>query len=191
MKRLLHGHLLGFTLLFCTTFFLQAQQRIAVVDVKKVVDNYDEKIKLQNELTASSLTFGRDLDNKKAEYIKMTGEMGKLDASMNDLSLSASARSTARVELVKLSEKRELLARDINSAERRAQTELNDQKKAMEVILAREVKVAMDAVAKKEGFDLVFDKSYLPHSDYKSILYVSENVPDLSAKVSAQMNASQ
>ena len=180
--------LIGVLLLSFPAF---AQTKIAVVDVKVAVDKYHKKGTLSEELNASALEKTSALNKLKASYQSMTAKMVGYDEAMNDLSLSNEVRGEAREKLVTKSAERDILAREIDSKSRKVQTELNSQRDAMESILAKDIKAMVMEVAAAKGFDLAFDKSYLPNSEYKSILYTSDNIVDLTEDVIARLNANR
>lgn len=189
MKHLLLSSIFFATLLAGATQ-VSAQERLVTVDVKRVTDNYYKKQQLVNEINASARQKSMSLDSRKATYQKLTSEMVKLDRLMNDPSRSEKARAESRQKLVELSASRDATANEIADATRRAEQQIMQEKQNLENSLTRDIQLKVAEVAKAKGYDLAFDKSFLPSTSFKSILYASSKVPDITDEVIAALNQS-
>ena len=97
-------------------------------------------------------------------------------------------RKAAGIKLQELAEARSLKANEIGDAERLASQKLFQARQKMEATLLGEIRAKVVEIVTAKGFDMVFDKSFLPKAS-KAILYTSPRVTDLTDEVVAMLNA--
>jgi len=162
--------------------------KIGVVDIEQALKAYyrtSQEVEKINQLGTDKI---RNIDERKAAYEQMTSEMSVLDRSVRAPELSEEKREAAFAKLEELARNRNAKAEEIGDAERKANQELYELRQAMEVTLLAEIKVVVDQVAAAQGYDMIFDKSFLPKAS-KSILYTSNRVVDFTNEVIARLNA--
>jgi len=164
--------------------------KIAVVDMQNALNQYyktEVEVKKINELADEKRA---NLDERQAVYQKMTSEMAELDKVFRDTSLAEEKRKGAMEKLQALAAERQAKAKEIADAQRKAASEVNTARTEMEATLVSDIKATVDTIVESQGFDLVFDKSFLPKAN-KAILYTSDKVADLTADVVGTLNAGQ
>lgn len=184
---------LFFSIFFALSVFSvsasQAQGlRIAVVDMKQALEDYyrtQEEVKKINDLGEIKM---RNIDERKAVYEKMTSDMVKLDRQASSQELPEDQKRNAYAQLQEVARARNAKANEIGDAERKATQELYEARQQMEAVLLGDIKTVVEQVVTANGFDMVFDKSFLPKAS-KAILYTSPKVPDLTNEVIARLNA--
>lgn len=162
--------------------------KIAVVDMQTALNDYyktDIEVKKINELAEEKR---KNLDERQAAYQQMTNQMAELDKTVRDTSLAENARKESMEKLQALAQERSAKGKEIADAQRKASSEVMEARQEMEATLVKEIKESVDAIVAAKGFDLVFDKSFLPKAN-KAILYTSDNVPDVTAEVVSTLNA--
>ena len=166
----------------------QQQLKIAVVDMKRALTDYHKtktEVDAINKLGEEKV---RNIDERKAAYAKLTSEMVEVDKTVRATELSEDKRKAAGLKLQELAEARAAKANEITDAERLASQELFQARQRMEQTLLDEIRAAVSLVVSAKGFDLVFDRSFLPKSR-KMILYASSNVIDVTDEVIAKLNS--
>lgn len=162
--------------------------KIAVVDMQSALNDYyktDLEVKKINDLAEEKR---KNLDERQAAYQQMTNQMAELDKTVRDTSLAEGARKEAMEKLQALAQERAAKGKEIADAQRKASSEVMEARQEMEATLVKEIKASVDAIVEAKGFDLVFDKSFLPKAN-KAILYTSANVPDVTVEVVSSLNA--
>lgn len=165
----------------------QAGLNIAVVDMQECLNQFyktKEEVEAVNAIAKEKQT---EIDSKKADYEALTKKAAGLDERARDTSLSAEQRQAAFTELQQIMQERMAKGREISEAERRAQTEIIEARQKMESTLVASIRELVDAQAKAQSLDLVYDKSFLPKAN-KVILFTSDKVPDLTAAIIAELN---
>jgi Skp family chaperone for outer membrane proteins len=167
---------------------IQAQSvKIAVVDMQRALaDFHRTKVEVEtiNQLGEEEI---RNIDERKAAYAKLTSEMVGLDKTLRATELSEAKRKVAGIKLQELAEARSLKANEIGDAERVASQKLFQARQKMEASLLGEIRAKVVEIVTAKGFDMVFDKSFLPKAS-KAILYTSPQVTDLTDEVIAKLN---
>lgn len=179
-----------YTAILCLgSSMLSAQSvSIAVVDMKVALEGFYKTKQQVDEINDLGQEKIRNIDERKASYQKMTSEMVDLDKIVRGSQFSDAKRQEAGKKLEELAQTRVAKANEINDAERRAQQELYDLRQKMEAGLMDEIKAVVVSVGTAKGFDMVFDKSFLPNAR-KNILYTSPKVTDLTAEVLEKLNS--
>lgn len=161
----------------------------AVVDMHEAMKSYyktDQEVDRINRLAQEKI---RNVDERKAAYQKLTAEMVELDKAVRSGSLSETEKQGNIIKLQSLAEQRSAKAAEISDYERKTQNELFLERQRMEAALLKEIREQVNEIVKDRGFDMVFDKSFLPNDMGKVIIYTSPNVKDLTAEVISKLNA--
>jgi outer membrane protein len=169
-------------------FSAVAEQKIAIIDLKKVFDDY-YKTRLADASIKEEAT-GLDKDRKALldDYQKSADDYKKALDDANNQAISGDEREKRKKEteakLIKLND----LEQTIKQFDRTARGNLEEkQRQAREKILA-EIRMIVTAKAKAGGFSLVLDTAGEGLSHTPIVFYtVGEN--DLTAPVIAQLNA--
>lgn len=162
--------------------------KIAVVDMQSALNDYyktDVEVKKINDLAEEKR---KNLDERQAAYQQMTNQLAELDKTMRDTSIAEKLREETYTKMQTLAQERAAKGKEIADAQRKAQSEVMEARTEMEATLVKEIKDSVYAIVQAKGFDLVFDKSFLPKAN-KAILYTSGNVPDVTAEVVSTLNA--
>lgn len=162
--------------------------KIAVVDMQDALDRYYKTEIEVGKINAMADEKRKNIDERQAAYQQMTEKAVELDKTARDTLLAEQKRKDAIEELQALMQEREAKAKEIQDAQRKASSEVMQARQEMEQTLIGEIKDSVNAIAEAEGHDLVFDKSFLPKAN-KAILYISENVVDLTEAVVSSLNA--
>jgi Skp family chaperone for outer membrane proteins len=175
--------------LFSSGFSASAQSlKIAVVDMQDALNRYyktEIEVEKINEMADEKR---KNIDERQAAYQQMTSQLTELDKTVRDTILDEKVRQDAMEKLQALAQERQAKGTEISDAQRKASSEVLQARQEMEATLVSEIKAAVDAIVEAQGHDLVFDKSFLPKAN-KAILYISDNVVDLTEEVVGALNA--
>jgi outer membrane protein len=155
--KLLRFALLSSVLFAALTWSAQAQQKIGIIDLRKVFDNY-YKTKIAD---AGLKEEAGELDAQKKEMVesfrKQEEEWKKLLDRANDQALSSDQRDRSKKEaeqkLVSLKE----MEQTITGFERSARARLSEKQRRKRDQVLVEIREVIDARAKAAGYSLVLD----------------------------------
>lgn len=183
-----HLFSIPFVSIICSFTLTHAQNlKIAVVDMEAALKEYHrtaEEVEKINNLGEIKI---RNIDERKAVYEKMTSDMVRLDRQATSKELSEEKKREAYGQLQEMARARNAKANEIGDAERAANQELFEARQKMEAMLLGEIKAAVQQIVAAKGYDMVFDKSFLPKAS-KSIVYISPRVPDVTDEVINRLN---
>lgn len=168
---------------------LPAQEiKIAVVDMQEALNQFYKTEIQVNQINQLADEKRKNLDERQAAYQQMMSQMVELDGVYKDTALAQAKREEALKKLQALDEERMAKGKEISDAQRKAQTEVMTARQEMEENLVGEIRKTVESIVESQGYDLVFDKSFLPKAN-KAILYTSANVKDLTEEIIATLNA--
>jgi outer membrane protein len=188
MRKLLKKLIPALILLVGTSVFAQSQYRIATVDLGRVFTNYwktkQAQTAIDDKRTDIEKTGKEMLDNfnkSKADYQKM------LD-SVNDPAVSAEERDkrkkNAEDKLKDLKDQDDALTQ----FDRGSRTSLDEQLKRTRDNIVSDIRTAVTAMAKSDGYTLVIDTAAQSVNVTPVILYSAPGDNDITDKVIKQIN---
>jgi len=170
------------------TSALQAQQKIAVINLRTVFDGY-WKTK-QSDVTVKDRQAEFEKERKKMleDYQKANEEYGKLKDSASDPAISAEERDKrkklAESKLVEIKE----IEQSITQFDRQFRANITDQIKRMRDNIMREIRELINTKAKAANYTLVVDTAADSLNQTPIILF-SSGAPDLTDEILTQLNA--
>jgi outer membrane protein len=187
MRKLLKTLILSLVLLGGTSAFAQ-QYKIATVDLGRMFTNYWKTKQAQvviDGMKSDIESKGRDLmttfNKSKEEYQKMMD-------SVNDPAVSPEARDkrkkAAEDKLKDLKDQDDTLTQFT----REQQTRLDEQLKRTRDNIVSEIRVAVTARAKMDGYTLVIDSAAISANGTPVVLYTLPNENDITEPVLKQLN---
>ncbi|MSU19806.1 MAG: OmpH family outer membrane protein [Pedosphaera sp.] len=166
---------------------LQAQPKIATIDLKKVFDGYYKTKQADTLLQGSGADADKVLAGYVDEYRKKQQEYNKLIESANDQAVSADEREKRRKTAEsKVSELKEI-EQSVTQYRKQAETNILEQKARMRENILKEIQDVINTKAKGGSYTFVFDSSALAFFQTPVILY-SAGQNDLTDEVLAQLN---
>lgn len=167
---------------------VQAQPKIAIIDLQKVFDNYYKTTQANTQLRESGDDMKKVHKGMLDDYQKTMEDYRKLMEGAKDPSLSTDERDKrSKSADSKLDEIRDL-EKNIKQFVDQATERMAQQKKRMLDNILREIREVIDVKAKKAGYTLVLDTAALSISGAPIVLYHNgEN--DLTTETLTEMNA--
>jgi Skp family chaperone for outer membrane proteins len=186
MNKLLRT-LLALTLPFCA-LATQADQRIAVVNLRSVFDGYYKTKAADAALKERAGEFDKEKKALLEQYQKLSGEYKQAVEDANNQAISAEEREkrkkTAEGKLVEARE----MEQTITQFDRQAETSLGEQERRVRTKLLEEIQVVIEAKAKAGKFTLVLDTAAESRNRTPIILFTAGEA-DLTDPVLTELNS--
>lgn len=167
----------------------QTAPKIAVVDLKRVFDNYYKTKDASARMKEIGTSFQKEMQDMMADYQKMVDEATKLKTAAEDKTLSKDAQDQKRKVF-------EVKVQDIKNMERKMREfeitrrkQLDDQQVRMIGAIRDEITKVVKDTSSRKGYNLVFDLSGVSLNGANTIVY-SSGMEDITDDVLRQVNAS-
>jgi Skp family chaperone for outer membrane proteins len=167
---------------------VQAQPKIAVIDLKKVFDGYWMTKQADTKLKERAAELDKTRKGMVEDYQKAGEEYKKLVEGTSDPALSTEERekrkTSAEKKLLELKE----IEQSVNLFDRTSRTTLSEQQRRMRDRILEDVREVINAKAKASGFTLVLDTAAESANQTPVVIY-SNGENDLSDAVLSDLNA--
>ncbi|PYK61213.1 MAG: hypothetical protein DME21_09750 [Verrucomicrobia bacterium] len=192
MNCLLSKALLTLLAVSCLTATAQAQTKIAVIDLKRVFDNYWKKKQAQALVDDQKADFDKKFKGMLDDYQKANDEYKKLIDSSTDQAVSTEERdkrkSAAEKKLLEIKE----IDQTADLFRKNSNENLGIQVRRMTDNILKDIRELIDAKARAAGYSLVIDTSAqtpTPVGSTPIVLYTNGQ-NDITAEILSQLNAS-
>ena len=167
---------------------LLAQPRIAVVDLRKIFDEYYKTKAADAQLKDNATELAKESKSYMEQYQKMTDEYKKLLDEANNQAVSSDERDkrkkAAETKLLEIKE----LETTVRQFEKTASTTLEERKRQMREKILGEIKATINAKVKAAGYTMVLNTASEDMNQTPMVIYHNgEN--DLTAEILTQLNA--
>ncbi len=166
---------------------VQAQPKVAVIDMKTVFDGY-WKTK-QSDATIKDRQGDYDKERKKMadDYEKLNGEYRELDKSARDPAISAEEQKKRKdAANSKLLEIREI-EQSVQNFDRNFRSQVADQIQRMRENIFKDIRELVDTKAKAGNYNLVVNTA--AESTQVPVFMFAAGLPDLTQEVLTELNA--
>jgi len=191
MNCLLSKTLLALLAASFLTATAQAQTKIAVIDLKRVFDNYWKKKQAQALVDDQKADFDKKFKGMLDDYQKAKDEYKKLIDSSTDQAVSTEERdkrkSAAEKKLLEINE----IEQTADLFRKNSNENLGIQIRRMTDNILKDIREMVEAKAKAEGYTLVIDSSaQIPTSVGSTpVLLYTNGQNDITAEILLQLNA--
>ncbi|MCX8109098.1 MAG: OmpH family outer membrane protein [Verrucomicrobiae bacterium] len=166
----------------------QAQQKIAVINLRTVFDGYWKTKQSDATVKERQADFEKERKKMVEDYQKANDEYRKLSESAADPAISTEERErrkkSAESKLLEIKE----IEQSIGQFDRQFRTQIADQIKRMRDNIMREIREVVTAKAKAGGYTLVLDTAAESLNQTPIVLF-SSGAPDLTDEVLTELNA--
>ncbi len=167
---------------------VQAQPKIATIDLRKVFDNYYKTKQADALLKDEASDLEKQRKGMYDDYKKRQEEFNTLNDKANDQAISADERTKNK----QAAEKKYVEVRDteqsITEFERAARTKLAEKQRIKRDVIVTEIRGIVDAKAKTAGYSLVVDTAGESINNTPFVLY-SNGENDITEAILGQLNA--
>ncbi len=165
-----------------------AQNKIATVDLRKLMDGYWKTKQVLTVLNDRKNQLDNDDKSMRDDLRKGSDEYQKLLEQANDQAISAEQRDKRKQAAADKLKQLQDSKTSIDQFERQAQITLNEQSQRMRDNLVGEIKAAVAAQAKAAGYSLVIDVAPDTANATTAVIY-SNGENDLTDAVLKRLNA--
>jgi outer membrane protein len=165
-----------------------AEIKVAVIDVKRVFDNYWKKKQAQVQIDDQKADFEKKFKGMLDDYQKANDEYKKLIDSANDQAVAGEERdkrkNAAEKKLLEIKE----IEQTANLFQKNSNENLSIQSRRMIENILKDIRELVDAKAKAGGFSLVIDTTAQSAAGTPVILF-SNGQNDITTEILSQLNA--
>ena len=166
----------------------QAETRIAVIDLKRVFDNYWKKKQAQAQVDDQKADFDKKFKGMLDDYQKANEEYKKLFESSTDQAVSGDERdkrkNAAEKKLLEIKE----IEQTANLFQKNSNENLSIQVRRMTENILKDIRELIDAKAKAGGYALVIDTAAQPAAGTPIVLF-TDGQNDITTEILSQLNA--
>ncbi|MFM7182314.1 MAG: OmpH family outer membrane protein [Verrucomicrobiales bacterium] len=167
----------------------QAQAlKVGIVNMQDVLQGYYKSKQAQVELSQRRDDIKKDLDVRRAKLRDLTREAEDLQKLIRDESTTAEFRRLKMQEFETKGREANALARDLDQVAKQKERQLMLELERTFRGIRDEVKVVVDEISKKDGYDLVFDKSAIGMGGTPFLLF-SKDAVDFTPSILEKLNA--
>lgn len=165
-----------------------AELKVATVDLRKVVSEYNKSKEADATIKERQASFQKEYQDMQNGYTKMIDEASKLKEATQDKTLSEAVRSEKQKAL-------EAKIQDLRGEERKKQEfssmrskQLEDQYRRMMTGIVEDVTRVVNDIGAKEKYNLILDKTGFTMSGTPAVMY-AQDIKDLTDDVIKILNA--
>ena len=180
--------ILAFVFLGLTGFSATAQSKIAIVDLKKLFDDYYKTKTADAAIKDKANDLDKERKNLMDQYEKVQGDYKKAVDGASDQAVSAEEREkrkkSADAKLLDLKD----LEQTIGTFDRQSRTTLDEQMRRMRDNILAEIRNVVNTRAKAAGYSMVIDTAAQSINNTPIILF-SNGENDITSSILSQLNA--
>jgi outer membrane protein len=166
----------------------QAQNKIGIIDLEKVFDNYWKRKQADALLKERQADFAKVRKQMLEDYEGANEEYNKLKDSAGDQAVSSEERERRKSAMEKKLVEIKGIERDINLHDRNANDQLGTQMRRMREKILDEIRELINARAKAGGYTLVLDTAAKTVNQTPVVLFTNGQ-NDLTEEILGQLNA--
>lgn len=167
---------------------LQAQTKIATVDLKKIFEGYWKTKQADANLKDRALDFDKKRKEMLEEYQKITDEYTKLISSANDQAVAVAERDKRKQAAEKKVLELKEIEQNVRQFDGSARATLSEQQRRMRDNVLKEIREAITIKVKTGGYTMVLDTAAESINNTPIVLY-SNGQGDLTEEILTQINA--
>lgn len=166
----------------------QAQTlKVGIVNMQDVLQGYYKSKQAQVDLNQRRDDIKKDLDVRRTKLRDLTREVEDLQKLIRDESTTAEFRRLKVQELENKASEGRALQRDLEQLAKQKERQLMLELERTFRGIRDEVKVVVDEISKKDGYDLVFDKSAVGMGGSNFLLF-SKDAVDFTPAILTSLN---
>jgi outer membrane protein len=167
---------------------LQAQGKVATIDLRKVFDNYYKTKNADTQLKEEATEMEKQRKDMVDEYRKGDAEFKALIDKANDQAISADERSKNKAAADKKMAELKETEQAITEYERRSRSKLAEKQRVKREAILKEIRAVIDSKAMAGNLSLVIDVASESANGTPVVLY-SNGENDITVAVLSQINA--
>jgi Skp family chaperone for outer membrane proteins len=166
---------------------LSQDMKIGIVDMNRVFGEYEKTKEAEKRVNEDKSSAKKELDERAARYRELMQKWNDKQKMINDKLLNEELRRQSTQEANEISSELKSLERDMEEFRRRREQQLQEQVSRMRKGLLEDIKVRVVEKAKRDNYDIVFDKSGKSPIGVNFLLY-SQKAIDFTDDVLGELN---
>lgn len=162
--------------------------KIGIVDMTRVFGEYYKTKDAEKRVNEDKSNAKKELDERSARYRDLMQKWNDKQKTINDKLVNEELRQQAQKEAADVAAEIKSLERDMDEFRRRREGQLQDQVVRMRKGLLEDIKTRVEEKAKRDNYDIVFDKSGKSPSGVNFLLF-SKDAIDFTDDVLKELNA--
>ncbi len=163
------------------------EMKIGIVDMKLVFQEYYQTKVAEKKVNEDKSKAKKELDERNAKYRDLIGKWSEIEKVLKDKLVGEELKLQKQKEAQGIISEARALERDMEEFRRRREGQLAEQVGRMRKGLLEDIKSRVEEKAKRDNYDLVFDKSGMSPSGVPFLLH-SKDAVDFSKEVIAELN---
>jgi outer membrane protein len=161
MKALTISLIFGGLMAFALPTHAQApgELKIGIVDMTRVFGEYYKTKDAEKRVNEDKSTAKKELDERQARYRDLMQKWNDKEKTIQDKLVNEELRQQAQKEAADIASEIKSLERDMEEFRRRRESQLQQQVVQMRKGLLEEIKTRVEEKAKRDNYDIVFDRS--------------------------------
>jgi outer membrane protein len=174
-------------LLFLAGNAVQAQPKIATVDVRKILNEYHKKKEAEANLKERAADFDKTRKEMTDSYQQLTKKYRDALEGANDPAISSGERENRKKSAEGVMLELRKAEQELNDFLRRTETALDEQRRRVLDTLLTEIRAAVSVIAKAGNYTWVLNSSSVGPDNIPDFLYSSGSY-DLTDEVIKKLN---
>jgi outer membrane protein len=155
--------------------------------MKRVFQEYFKTKDAEKKVNEDKSKAKKELDERSAKYRDLITKWNEIEKVLKDKLVNEALKSQKQKEAQEIISEARALERDMEEFRRRRETQLQEQVMRMRKGLLEDIKSRVEEKAKRDNYDLVFDKSGMSPSGVPFLLH-SKDAVDFSTDVITDLN---
>ncbi len=168
--------------------FAQAGEiKIGTIDMKRVFQEYYKTKDAEKKVNEDKSKAKKELDERSAKYKDLVTQFTNAQTILKDKLVNEALKEETQKKAQEIASEAKALEREIEEYKRRRETQLQEQVMRMRKGLLEDIRQRVEEKAKRDNYDLMFDKSGASSSGVPFLLH-SKDAKDISNDVLAELN---
>ena len=164
-----------------------AEMKIGIVDMKRVFQEYYKTKDAEKKVNEDKSKAKKELDERSAKYRDLISKWNESQKILQDKLVNEELKQQKAKEAQEIASEAKSLEREIDEFRRRREAQLQEQVLRMRKGLLEDIRQRVEEKAKRDNYDLVFDKSGMSPSGVPFLLH-SKDAVDFSTEVITELN---
>lgn len=166
----------------------QAQDlKVGIVDMNRVFSEYYKTKDAEKRVNEDKSAAKKELDERAARYKDLMEKWNGKQKLINDKLVNEELRQQGQKEAANIASEIKSLERDMDEFRRRRETQLQEQVGRMRKGLLEDIKIRIEDRAKRDNYDIIFDKSGKSPIGVNFLLFSKDGV-DFTDDVLKELN---
>ena len=161
--------------------------KVGIVDMNRVFAEYYKTKDAEKRVNDDKSTAKKELDERAARYRDLMQKWNDKQKMITDKLLNEELRGQSQKEAATIGSEIKSLERDMDEFKRRRESQLQDQVQRMRKGLLEDIRSRVEEKAKRDNFDIIFDKSGKSPIGVNFLLFSKDGV-DMTDDVLKELN---